>query len=130
MLAGLGNPLEALAVPREDVELAPRNFSTSKIRDADDLQRIATYGFRGEALASISAVSRFEVISSDRSDGEGWRVRIEGKDAVVSEPAPHERGTTVRVRDLFFNTPARKRFLRSSVTERKRILEIRVPRRG
>jgi DNA mismatch repair protein MutL len=107
----------------DDVELAPRNFSTSKIRDADDLQRIATYGFRGEALASISAVSRFELISSDRGDGEGWRVRIEGKDAVVSEPAPHERGTTVRVRDLFFNTPARKRFLRSSVTERKRILE-------
>jgi len=108
---------------QEDVELAPRNFSTSKIRDADDLQRIATYGFRGEALASISAVSRFEMISSDRGDGEGWRVRIEGKDALVSEPAPHERGTTVRVRDLFFNTPARKRFLRSSVTERKRILE-------
>jgi DNA mismatch repair protein MutL len=108
---------------REDVELAPRNFSTSKIRDADDLLRIETYGFRGEALASISSVSRFEMISSDRADGEGWRVRIEGKDPVVSEPAPHERGTTVRVRDLFFNTPARKRFLRSSVTERKRILE-------
>ena len=114
---------DGCGMAREDVELAPRNFSTSKIRDADDLQRVATYGFRGEALASISAVSRFELISSDRGDGEGWRVRIEGKDAVVSEPAPHERGTTVRVRDLFFNTPARKRFLRSSVTERKRILE-------
>jgi DNA mismatch repair protein MutL len=108
---------------REDVELAPANFSTSKIHDADDLHRIATYGFRGEALASISAVSRFELISSDHDRGEGWKVRIEGKHAVESAPAPHARGTTVRVRDLFFNTPARKRFLKSSITERKRILE-------
>jgi DNA mismatch repair protein MutL len=108
---------------REDVELSPRNFSTSKIHDADDLQHIATYGFRGEALASISAVSRFEIVSSDDVAGEGWRVRIEGKQPVETGPAPHGRGTTVRVRDLFFNTPARKRFLKSSVTERRRILE-------
>ncbi len=108
---------------REDVELAPRNFSTSKIHDVDDLHRITTYGFRGEALASISAVSRFELTSSDRAGGEGWRVRVEGKSIVSSEPAAHDRGTTVRVRDLFFNTPARKRFLKSTVTERKRILE-------
>jgi len=108
---------------REDVELAPRNFSTSKISDASDLERIATYGFRGEALASISAVSRFELISSEGNSGEGWRVRIEGKEAIARGPAPHARGTTVRVEDLFFNTPARKRFLKSSITERKRILE-------
>jgi DNA mismatch repair protein MutL len=108
---------------REDVELAPRNFSTSKIADASDLERISTYGFRGEALASISAVSRFELVSSERTDGEGWRIRIEGKEPVERGPAPHPRGTTVRVQDLFFNTPARKRFLKSSVTERKRILE-------
>jgi DNA mismatch repair protein MutL len=108
---------------REDVELAPRNFSTSKITDADDLERIATYGFRGEALASISAVSRFELVSSDGGRGEGWRIRIEGKEPVERGPAPHSRGTTVRVQDLFFNTPARKRFLKSSITERKRILE-------
>jgi DNA mismatch repair protein MutL len=108
---------------REDVELAPRNFSTSKITDADDLERIETYGFRGEALASISAVSRFELISSESTNGEGWRIRIEGKEPVECGPAPHARGTTVRVQDLFFNTPARKRFLKSSLTERKRILE-------
>jgi DNA mismatch repair protein MutL len=108
---------------REDVELAPRNFSTSKITDADDLERIETYGFRGEALASISAVSRFELISSDSTNGEGWRIKIEGKEPVERGPAPHARGTTVRVQDLFFNTPARKRFLKSSLTERKRILE-------
>jgi DNA mismatch repair protein MutL len=108
---------------RDDVERSPRNFSTSKIRDADDLQRIATYGFRGEALASISAVSHFEIVSSADESGEGWRVRIEGKQPVESGPAPHRRGTTVRVRDLFFNTPARKRFLKSSTTERRRTLE-------
>jgi DNA mismatch repair protein MutL len=108
---------------REDVEMAPRNFSTSKISDADDLERIATYGFRGEALASISAVSRFELISSDNTRGEGWRIRIEGKEAIERGPAAQARGTTVRVQDLFFNTPARKRFLKSSITERKRILE-------
>jgi DNA mismatch repair protein MutL len=108
---------------REDVEMAPRNFSTSKISDADDLEHIATYGFRGEALASISAVSRFELISSDNTRGEGWRIRIEGKEAIERGPAAQARGTTVRVQDLFFNTPARKRFLKSSITERKRILE-------
>ncbi len=108
---------------REDVELAPRNFSTSKIHDADDLHRIASYGFRGEALASISSVSRFEIVSSDAAGGEGWRIKVEGKSIVESAPAPHARGTTVRVRDLFFNTPARKRFLKSSITERRRILE-------
>jgi DNA mismatch repair protein MutL len=108
---------------REDLEMAPRNFTTSKISRSEDLQRIATYGFRGEALASISSVSRFEIISSDTSGGEGWRVAVEGKDATASEPAAHERGTTVRVKDLFFNTPARKRFLKTPLTERKRILE-------
>jgi DNA mismatch repair protein MutL len=108
---------------REDVELAPHNFSTSKIADASDLERIRTYGFRGEALASISAVSRFELVSSDDVRGEGWRVHIAGKEILERGPAPHARGTTVRVQDLFFNTPARKRFLKSSITERKRILE-------
>lgn len=108
---------------REDVEMAPRNFSTSKINSSEDLHRIATYGFRGEALASISSVSRFELVSSAAEGGEGWRVLVEGKDPTASEPAPHERGTTVRVKDLFFNTPARKRFLKTALTERKRILE-------
>ena len=114
---------DGTGMAREDVELASRNFSTSKIRDADDLHRIASYGFRGEALASISSVSRFEIVSSDNTSGEGWRIRVEGKSIVESAPAPHGRGTTLRVRDLFFNTPARKRFLKSSITERRRILE-------
>jgi DNA mismatch repair protein MutL len=127
-VAGGGDALidvrdDGTGMGREDVELAPLNFSTSKIHDADDLHRISSYGFRGEALASISSVSRFEIVSSDVANGEGWRVRVEGKSIVESAPAPHARGTTVRVRDLFFNTPARKRFLKSSITERRRILE-------
>jgi DNA mismatch repair protein MutL len=107
----------------EDIVLAPRNFSTSKINHSADLFRLSTYGFRGEALASISSVSRFEIVSSNTTSGEGWCVRTEGKETSDGEPAPHERGTTVRVRDLFFNTPARKRFLKTPLTERKRILE-------
>lgn len=128
VVAGGGDALveirdDGTGMVREDVELAPRNFSTSKIHDVDDLHRISSYGFRGEALASISSVSRFEIVSCDNSSGEGWRIRVEGKSIVESAPAPHGRGTTVRVRDLFFNTPARKRFLKSSITERRRILE-------
>ena len=107
----------------DDVLLAPKNFSTSKIERSEDLLHIATYGFRGEALASISAVSRFEIVSSEKTEGEGWRVAIDGNQTTANEPAPHERGTTVRVKDLFFNTPARKRFLKTPLTERKRTLE-------
>ncbi len=126
--AGAGEVLievrdDGCGMGRDDVAMAPRNFSTSKISDSSDLERVATYGFRGEALASISAVSRFELVSSDTTDGQGWRVTVEGRTQSPVEPAPHERGTTVRVRDLFFNTPARKRFLKSPMTERRRILE-------
>ncbi|UCH83818.1 MAG: DNA mismatch repair endonuclease MutL, partial [Candidatus Latescibacterota bacterium] len=107
----------------EDVQVAPRNFSTSKIRSAGDLFNVRSFGFRGEALASISAVSKFDLVSSDKSGGEGWRVTIEGKSTLHTGPAPHEKGTTVRVEDLFFNTPARRKFLKSELTERRRILE-------
>lgn len=107
----------------DDVRSAPKSFSTSKISSSKDLFRIETYGFRGEALASISAVSRFELVSSADGSGEGWKFACEGKKAREDAPAPHARGTTVRVEDLFFNTPARKKFLKSELTERRRILE-------
>jgi DNA mismatch repair protein MutL len=107
----------------DDVLLAVKSFATSKIETSSDLFRIQSYGFRGEALASISSVSHFELSSSDRRNGEGWRVRVEGKAVIDNKPAAHERGTTVTVRELFFNTPARKKFLKSGTTERRRILE-------
>ncbi len=108
---------------REDVALATRSFATSKIARAEDLFSVGTYGFRGEALPSIASVSHFDIASSDQRDGEGWHVTIEGKATVESKPAPHEKGTTVTVRDLFFNTPARKKFLKSEGTERTRIVD-------
>jgi len=107
----------------DDVALAAESFATSKIERSSDLFRVQSYGFRGEALASISSVSRFELLSSERRNGEGWSVRTEGKAVVDNKPAAHERGTTVSVRELFFNTPARKKFLKSGTTERRRILE-------
>jgi DNA mismatch repair protein MutL len=107
----------------EDIALAAKSFATSKIERAADLFSVGTYGFRGEALASISSVSRLDITSSDRRDGEGRRITIEGKTMGESAPAAHEQGTTVRVRDLFFNTPARKKFLKSEGSERTRILD-------
>ena len=107
----------------DEVPLAPRSFATSKITNAEDIDRVSSYGFRGEALASISAVSRFEIVSSDNDSGEGWAYALHGKEVTRNEPAPHERGTTIRVAELFFNTPARKKFLKTEVTERRRILE-------
>jgi DNA mismatch repair protein MutL len=107
----------------EDLVLAPMNFSTSKISTADDLNRIGTYGFRGEALSSISAVSNTTIVTSDSVAGEGWRLTAAGSDARQPVPSPRERGTTVQVRNLFYNTPARKKFLKSRTSERRRILE-------
>lgn len=114
---------DGCGMSQEDVQLAPRNFSTSKISGADDLLKVATFGFRGEALAAISAVSRLDIASSEREGGEGWRMTVEGNAVIRNGPAPHEKGTTVRVENLFFNTPVRKKFLKSDLTERRRILE-------
>lgn len=114
---------EGCGMSREDVQLAPKNFSTSKLASAADLLKVSTFGFRGEALAAISAVSRLDITSSDRDGGEGWRITIEGNSVMRNGPAPHEKGTTVRVENLFFNTPARKKFLKSDLTERRRILD-------
>lgn len=114
---------DGCGMSRDDVRLAPKNFSTSKITAAEDLLRVSTFGFRGEALAAIAAVSKLDIASSDREGGEGWRITVEGGAIIRTGPAAHERGTTVRVEELFFNTPARKKFLKSDLTERRRILE-------
>jgi len=100
---------------QQDLALALSRHATSKISELEDLENIRSLGFRGEALASISSVSRLSMISktSEEGDGNGWKVEAEGQamDASLS-PAAHLRGTTVEVRDLFFNTPARKKFLK------------------
>ncbi|WP_110688003.1 DNA mismatch repair endonuclease MutL [Salinicola aestuarinus] len=106
-------------IEENDLPLALSRHATSKIASLEDLEDVASLGFRGEALASISAVSRLELISNaDDDPASGWRVVAEGRQmAPRVTPAPHPRGTSVLVRDLFFNTPARRKFLRAEKTE-------------
>ena len=105
-------------IDKEDLPLALSRHATSKIYELDDLEAVATLGFRGEALASISSVARLALTSSTTEDSAGWQVVAEGRDMETQlSPAPHPRGTTVEVRDLFFNTPARRKFLRTDKTE-------------
>ncbi|MFB9146687.1 DNA mismatch repair endonuclease MutL [Halomonas alkalicola] len=102
-----------------DLPLALSRHATSKIVSLEELEGVASLGFRGEALASISSVSRLELVSNaDEDPTAGWRVVAEGRNMEPRvSPAPHARGTSVTVRDLFFNTPARRKFLRTEKTE-------------
>src|ERR671939_634219 len=102
---------------RDDAVLAFERHATSKIATADDLSRINTLGFRGEALASIASVARVELITQEEGATEGTRVLVEGGRMRDVAPAARPRGTTINVRDLFFNMPARRKFLRSEATE-------------
>ena len=108
-------------IRRAELALALERHATSKIASVDDLFRVASLGFRGEALASIAAVSRLALISRAAGEDSGWRVRGEGGDP---EPARHPVGTTVDVQDLFHNVPARRRFLRAERTELQHVSDI------
>lgn len=102
---------------RDDAVLAFERHATSKIRNSDDLATIATLGFRGEALASIASVAKVELTTSTDEGGAATRVTIDGGRMRNVKDAAHPRGTTIVVRDLFFNIPARRKFLRSEATE-------------
>ncbi|MDQ1590908.1 MAG: mismatch repair protein MutL [Pyrinomonadaceae bacterium] len=102
---------------QDDALLAFERHATSKISTADDLNSISTLGFRGEALASIASVARVELVTQTEGGAEGTRVLIEGGRMRDVKPAARPRGTTITVRDLFFNVPARRKFLRSEATE-------------
>ena len=109
-------------IARDELALALQRHATSKIRDLDDLERVASFGFRGEALPSIVSVSRFQLTSCTAAEPHGWTVRGAGvPDAGGPQPAAHPMGTTIEVRDLFFNTPARRKFLRAESTEFRHI---------
>jgi len=101
----------------EDAALAIQRHATSKISSEEDLNSMHTFGFRGEALAAVGAVSQMEITSRTADSGEGTRVRVEGGSLRTQEPAGRTKGTTVSVANLFFNVPARKKFLRSRATE-------------
>ena len=111
-----------LGICKEDLPLA---IATSKIASLSDLEGVKSYGFRGEALASISSVSRLELISAVEDQSCGWSIQLEGRDKPPSlQPAAKRPGTLIAVRDLFYNTPARRKFLKSEKTEAAYLEEI------
>ncbi|MFV7771443.1 DNA mismatch repair endonuclease MutL [Shewanella marisflavi] len=105
-------------IPKEELSLALSRHATSKLASLDDLDAILSFGFRGEALASISSVSRLTFTSRTQEQAEAWQAYAEGSEMAVKViPAAHPVGSTVEAADLFFNTPARRRFLKSDKTE-------------
>ena len=107
----------------EDLRLAVSRFATSKIESAQDLERVGTLGFRGEALASIASVARLSITSA-MAPGGGARLAIAGGEEQGSGPAAHPQGTTVEVSDLFYNTPARRKFLKAQRTEAGHVSDV------
>lgn len=108
---------------KEDVRLVPTRFATSKLKTVKGLGAIPTLGFRGEALSSISAVAKVNVASATR-DGKGYFLEVEGGDVVNEGDIVLEPGTVVKVRDLFFNVPARRKFLKSRLSETRACWEL------
>ncbi len=104
-------------IAREELPLALARHATSKIASLDDLEHVGSLGFRGEALASIASVSRVELTSRRAEERHAWLVAAEGPALGKAEPATLARGTRIEVRELYFNTPARRKFLKSEQTE-------------
>lgn len=108
---------DGLGIAAEELPLAVSRHATSKIASLDDLEAVSTLGFRGEALPSIASVSRFSLASRREQDEHGTVLHVEGGKLGELVPKPHQRGTTVEVRELFYNVPARRKFLRAERTE-------------
>ncbi len=108
---------DGVGIERDDLPLAVARYATSKIATLEDLERAATLGFRGEALASIGAVARLAISSRRAGDRHAWRIACEAGEVSAVEPAALAAGSTIDVEDLYFNTPARRKFLKSESTE-------------
>lgn len=109
-------------IPRDELTLALARHATSKIGSFEDLERVGTLGFRGEALPSIASVSRMRVVSRTPTSDVGYAVNADNGDFSDPAPSPHPVGTSIDVSDLFFNVPARRKFLRSERTEQQHLL--------
>jgi len=106
-----------IGIAKDDLNLALTRHATSKIKTLEDLEAVASLGFRGEALASIASVSRTQISSREKSTKHAWRIASEGSNIAPLEPTALDVGTIVEVSDLYFNTPARRKFLKTEATE-------------
>ncbi|MBU0743359.1 DNA mismatch repair endonuclease MutL [bacterium] len=109
-------------IPYRELPLALERHATSKIISAADITQVASFGFRGEALASIASVSRCTVVSRTADEDVGGMIRVAGSVVERREPSPRNRGTTVTIEDLFYNTPARRKYLKTPQAEKKAVL--------
>ena len=114
-------------IPFDQLPLAFERHATSKIATAADIMQVGSFGFRGEALASIASVSRVKCVSRTAEESTGGLIAIEGSEMVRREPAPRNQGTTITVSDLFYNTPARRKFMKTAQAEKRAIMKLMDP---
>lgn len=115
---------DGCGIPFNELPLALERYATSKISSLEDLEKISTLGYRGEALSSVAAVSRMEIRSREKDSESGGLIRCEGGEITLHTESPSQVGTRIQVEDLFFNLPARRKFLKTASAELRRILQV------